>query len=428
MKLNEYNYIFEDFLDRYQADELDNDAADEVTAGIEKAEYVEDAYEYPLVIRFYNAPVTSPADLPVVLDLLPKWVSRWRRIFDYTPQITEYGIMKPKACGNRYKTEHMPWDWIEEDTFEQRSYEFPSSNGIVFEIGVKYAGNRVNEFVKMLIQMFRAQKIGFDHGECRAVVQQGRSNPYWNKNDTDHFRVVFDMMIKIDNLVNNVVEPRKMKRYFEDATGYISAFKSITEMADFLFPEQYYKNYQDVIELTKGKYNGPIILLEIQTFITRGANALMGLHYNTNLVNTPYKKKYDKVIFDTQVDVGYMEKTGNIDMILSGTENPCYEFQLAECGDIEYEDAMKLLSKQPVFVKDFIFKRAKEGETIYGLFAAHVGAFDDGTNHPIDITLLIAMSNLDNHDNIERFALLLSDLFQGKIDKYDTINAIWKRY
>jgi len=306
MKLNEYNYIFEDFLDRYQADELDNDAADEVTAGIEKAEYVEDAYEYPLVIRFYNAPVTSPADLPVVLDLLPKWVSRWRRIFDYTPQITEYGIMKPKACGNRYKTEHMPWDWIEEDTFEQRSYEFPSSNGIVFEIGVKYAGNRVNEFVKMLIQMFRAQKIGFDHGECRAVVQQGRSNPYWNKNDTDHFRVVFDMMIKIDNLVNNVVEPRKMKRYFEDATGYISAFKSITEMADFLFPEQYYKNYQDVIELTKGKYNGPIILLEIQTFITRGANALMGLHYNTNLVNTPYKKKYDKVIFDTQVDVGYM--------------------------------------------------------------------------------------------------------------------------
>ena len=115
-------------------------------------------------------------------------------------------------------------------------------------------------------------------------------------------------------------------------------------------------------------------------------------------------------------------------MILSSTENPCYEFQLAECGDIEYEDAMKLLSKQPVFVKDFIFKRAKEGETIYGLFAAHVGAFDDGTNNPIDITLLIAMSNLDNHDNIERFALLLSDLFQGKIDKYDTINAIWKRY
>ena len=84
MKLNEYNYIFEDFLDRYQADDLDN-AADEVTADIEKVEYVEDAYEYPLVIRFYNAPVTSPADLPVVLDLLPKWESRWRRIFDYTP-------------------------------------------------------------------------------------------------------------------------------------------------------------------------------------------------------------------------------------------------------------------------------------------------------------------------------------------------------
>ena len=296
----------------------------------------------------------------------------------------------------------------------------------MFEIGVKYVGYRINEFVKMLIQMFHAEMIGNDHAMCRAVVKYGRSNPYWNKNDTCYFSVMFDMMIKIDNLVKQVVEPRKMRKYFEDATGYISAFKSITKMADFLFPEQNYQNYLDVIQLTKGKYNGPILMQTIPTSLTRFENSPMKLNYKTTLVNVPYKKKYDKIILETEVNFDYIDKTGNIDMLISSTENPCYEFQFVEDGDTEYDEAKKLLKKQPVFVKDFIFKRAKEGYDIFGMFLAHVGAFDDGTNHPYDITLVIAMSNLDNHDNIERFAEQLSSLFQGKIDKYDTINAIWK--
>ena len=211
-----------------------------MTVDTKDTEYVDDAYDYPLVIRFYNAPVTSPADLKEVIELVPKWVARWRRIFDYTPQIDDYGIMKPTACGNSYKAVNMPWNWLEGDSYESRSYEFPGNrgSGIVFEIGVKYVGYRINEFVKMLIQMFHAETIGNDHSMCRAVVKYGRSNPYWNKNDTSYFSVMFDMMIKIDNLVKEVVEPRKMRKYFEDATGYISAFKSITKMADFLFPEQ----------------------------------------------------------------------------------------------------------------------------------------------------------------------------------------------
>lgn len=100
-----------------------------MTVDTKDTEYVDDAYDYPLVIRFYNAPVTSPADLKEVIDLVPKWVARWRRIFDYTPQIADYGIMKPKACGNSYKALNMPWDWIEGYSYESRSYEFPGNRG-----------------------------------------------------------------------------------------------------------------------------------------------------------------------------------------------------------------------------------------------------------------------------------------------------------
>ena len=100
-----------------------------MTVETKDTDYVDDAYDYPLIIRFYNAPVTSPADLKEVIELVPKWVARWRRIFDYTLQIDDYGIMKPKACGNSYKAMNMPWDWIEGYSYKSRSYEFPGNRG-----------------------------------------------------------------------------------------------------------------------------------------------------------------------------------------------------------------------------------------------------------------------------------------------------------